>query len=208
MLNIGLTGGIGCGKTTVANLFAAKGVPVLDADRIARDLVEPGQPALAAIVREFGAQILENGRLNRAKLREIVFLVPECKRRLEAILHPLVYDAMRGRMAALQVDYCILCIPLLIETRQQGFVDRVLVVDCPVELQYARIRSRDGLEESEITRIIQSQVGREERLAAADDVIENVGSMSRLQSQVEKLHGFYLDLARKVIRPSGSEPID
>jgi dephospho-CoA kinase len=196
MLKIGLTGGIGCGKTTVANLFAAKGVPVLDADQIARELVEPGQPALDAIVRAFGGDFLEAGRLNRAKLREIVFLFPERKRQLEAILHPMVFDAISRQMTALQSDYCVLCIPLLIETAQQAFVDRVLVVDCPVELQYARIKNRDGLEESEISRIIQSQASREERLAAATDVIENAGEIEQLQEQVEKLHQTYLTLAQ------------
>jgi len=208
MLKIGLTGGIGCGKTTVANLFATKGVPVLDADQIARDLVEPGQPALAAIVREFGAQILEAGRLNRAKLRETIFRLPARKQWLEALLHPMVFDAMRRQISMLRSDYCILCIPLLIEARQQEFVDRILVVDCPVELQYARIKSRNGLEESEISCIIQSQAGRGERLAAADDVIENIGAMAQLQMQVEKLHRFYLDLARKVPQPCDSNPID
>jgi dephospho-CoA kinase len=208
MLKIGLTGGIGCGKTTVAGLFAAKGVPVLDADQIARDLVQPGRPALAAIVREFGADILEAGHLNRAKLRKSIFHFPERKRWLEALLHPMVFEAMRTQISALRSDYCVLCIPLLIETRQQAFVDRILVVDCPAELQYARVKRRDSLEASEIARIIQTQASREERLAAADDVIENVGAMAHLVIQVEKLHRFYLDLARQVTLTPKSGPID
>lgn len=196
MLKIGLTGGLGCGKTTVANLFAAKGVPVLDADQIARELVEPGQPALAAIVREFGEEFLEAGQLNRVRLREVVFQCPERKRQLESILHPMVFDAMQRQLATLRSDYCILCIPLLLETKQQAFVDRILVVDCPVELQYERVKNRDGLEMAEIGRIIQSQVSRQERLAAATEVIENSGQMEQLVEQVEKLHRMYRTLAR------------
>ncbi|HUL12127.1 MAG TPA: dephospho-CoA kinase [Methylococcaceae bacterium] len=196
MLKIGLTGGLGCGKTTVANLFAAKGVPVLDADQIARELVEPGQPALAAIVREFGEEFLEAGQLNRVRLREVVFQCPERKRQLESILHPMVFDAMQRQLATLRSDYCILCIPLLLETKQQAFVDRILVVDCPVELQYERVKNRDGLEMTEIGRIIQSQVSRQERLAAATEVIENSGHMEQLVEQVEKLHRMYRTLAR------------
>jgi dephospho-CoA kinase len=196
MLKIGLTGGLGCGKTTVANLFAAKGVPVLDADQIARELVEPGQPALAAIVREFGEEFLEAGQLNRVRLREVVFQCPERKRQLESILHPMVFDAMQRQLATLRSDYCILCIPLLLETKQQAFVDRILVIDCPVELQYERVKNRDGLEMAEIGRIIQSQVSRQERLAAATEVIENSGQMEQLVEQVEKLHRMYRTLAR------------
>ena len=196
MLKIGLTGGLGCGKTTVANLFAAKGVPVLDADQIARELVEPGQPALAAIVREFGEEFLEAGQLNRVRLREVVFQCPERKRQLESILHPMVFDAMQRQLATLRSDYCVLCIPLLLETEQQAFVDRILVVDCPVELQYERVKNRDGLEMAEIGRIIQSQVSRQERLAAATEVIENSGQMEQLVEQVEKLHRMYRTLAR------------
>jgi dephospho-CoA kinase len=196
MLKIGLTGGLGCGKTTVANLFAAKGVPVLDADQIARELVEPGQPALAAIVREFGEEFLEAGQLNRVRLREVVFQCPERKRQLESILHPMVFDAMQRQLATLRSDYCILCIPLLFETKQQAFVDRILVIDCPVELQYERVKNRDGLEMAEIGRIIQSQVSRQERLAAATEVIENSGQMEQLVEQVEKLHRMYRILAR------------
>lgn len=196
MLKIGLTGGLGCGKTTVASLFAAKGVPVLDADQIARELVEPGQPALAAIVREFGEEFLEAGQLNRVRLREVVFQCPERKRQLESILHPMVFDAMQRQLATLRSDYCILCIPLLFETKQQAFVDRILVIDCPVELQYERVKNRDGLEMAEIGRIIQSQVSRQERLAAATEVIENSGQMEQLVEQVEKLHRMYRILAR------------
>jgi dephospho-CoA kinase len=180
----------------VASLFAAKGVPVLDADQIARELVEPGQPALAAIVREFGEEFLEAGQLNRVRLREVVFQCPERKRQLESILHPMVFDAMQRQLATLRSDYCILCIPLLFETKQQAFVDRILVIDCPVELQYERVKNRDGLEMAEIGRIIQSQVSRQERLAAATEVIENSGQMEQLVEQVEKLHRMYRILAR------------
>ncbi len=192
MLKIGLTGGIGCGKTAVAKLFSELGAPVLDADEISRNLVEPGQPALQAIVEAFGAQVLNGGRLNRALLREIIFQSPASKKRLETILHPLVYATMERRIAELQAPYCILVIPLLLETGQQAFVDRILVVDCPVELQHARVKERDGVDDSVIARIIASQVDRAERLAAADDLIENVGDMGMLANRVEELDRRYL----------------
>lgn len=195
MLRIGLTGGIGCGKTTVADLFAAKGVPVLDADQIAHDLVEPGRPALAAIVSAFGEDFLKAGCLNRAKLRQIVFRFPERRRQLESILHPMIFDALRRQLETLHSDYCIVCIPLLIETKQQAFVDRILVVDCPEALQYMRVIQRDGHEQSELGRMIRAQASREERLAAATDVIDNGGGIEQLAEQVDKLHQLYVTLA-------------
>ena len=196
MLKIGLTGGIGCGKSTVANLFASKGIPVLDADHIARELVEPGQPSLVDLVHEFGEMVLEDGRLNRTRLRELVFQSPESKLRLEAILHPRIFDTLSLRIANLHAPYCILVIPLLLETGQQAFVDRILVVDCPVEQQYERVKKRDHLDKNTISAIIRSQINRTDRLTAADDLIENDVPIDQLRKQVDRLHHSYLAMAK------------
>ena len=197
MLKIGLTGGIGSGKSTVADLFAARNVPVLDADRIARDLVEPGQPALLAIIERFGAEILKDQRLDRERLRQIVFAVPEERRWLEALLHPRVYAEMERRIAELSAPYCLLAIPLLLETGQRDFVDRLLVVDCPVDIQRQRVLARDGSDAAQIERMLAAQIGRPERLAAADDIIENAGTLAELAEPVEKLHRLYLGICHK-----------
>jgi dephospho-CoA kinase len=196
MLKIGLTGGIGCGKTTVAKLFAAKGAPVLDADSISREMVEPGRPALQEIVLHFGPEVLKNGRLDRARLRRLVFAVPGARQWLESLLHPLVYAEMQRRIARLSAPYCLLVVPLLLETGRRDFVDRLLVVDCPTELQRQRVRLRDGSDDTEIDRILSTQVAREDRLAAADDVIENAADQEKLSEQVDRLHQFYLSLSQ------------
>ncbi len=196
MLKIGLTGGIGCGKSTVVRLFAARGIPVFDADEIARQLVEPGQPALAAIALEFGNSVLQGGRLNRAALRERIYADVVARRKLEAIIHPLVYRCLQERAVGLDAPYCIFAIPLLIETGHQAFVDRILVVDCLPAQQYQRVRDRDGLDDIAIERIIHAQASREERLAAAHDIIENVGSIEQLEERVENLHRAYLAMTR------------
>ncbi|MEI7869658.1 MAG: dephospho-CoA kinase [Candidatus Methylumidiphilus sp.] len=208
MLKIGLTGGVGCGKSTVAGLFAGKGVPVFDADQIARELVEPGQVAFAAIVAEFGEDILEHGRINRAKLRDRVFANPLERQTLEAIIHPLVYQALVDRVECLDGPYCIFAIPLLVETGRLDFVDRILVVDCHPDQQYERVRQRDGLDEAAIGRIIQAQAKRGERLAVANDVIENTGLIKQLRVQVEKLHEAYLTLAPRISLRSVDAAID
>ncbi|MGX2039909.1 dephospho-CoA kinase [Methylocaldum sp. MU1018] len=197
MLIIGLTGGIGCGKSTVAELFADKGVPILDADVIARELVEPGRPAFEAIKQRFGTVILKNGRLDRAKLREIVFSDPEAKRWLEALLHPLVYSEIGQRITTLSAPYCLVVVPLLLETGQRALVDRLLVVDCPEDIQRRRVQLRDGLSEKQIDPIMASQIGRSERLAAADDVLENTADEADLAEKVERLHQLYLTLGRR-----------
>lgn len=196
MLKVGLTGGFGSGKTTVAALFSAKGIPVLDADAIARELVEQGRPALAEIVAAFGDRVLLEGRLNRAFLRDLIYADATARRRLEEIMHPKVYQALCEQEGRSQGPYCVFAIPLLIETGKQAFVDRILLVDCPVELQYERARKRDGLEDSTIGRIIAAQASRAQRLAAAHDIIDNSGSSDRLRDQVEKLHQAYLAQAR------------
>lgn len=195
MLKIGLTGGIGCGKTTVANLFAAYGIPIIDADAIAHDLVEPGRPALQQLQQCFGPAIIgDDGALNRAALRELVFNDAQKKKQLEAILHPLVYQEMQQRVDTLSGAYALLSIPLLLETCMQRFVDRIAVVDCPESMQIARVKARSGLSESAVLAIMRSQVTRQQRLAAADDIIDNSGNMTELAHQVEKLHNLYLSL--------------
>lgn len=185
---IGLTGGIASGKSTVADLFARRGVPVLDTDRIARDVVEPGEPALAAVVAEFGRGILgSDGRLDRAALRARIFAEPEARRTLEAILHPAIRAELARRSASADGPYQVLVIPLLVEGGRIDLVDRVLVVDCPVEVQLERLRARDGETPESAAKILAAQASRDERLAAADDVIVNAGSPEELAAQVAAL---------------------
>ena len=165
MLKVGLTGGIGCGKTTVAKVFAQLNIPVIDADEIAHRLVAIGQPALSQIQQEFGADILSpDGSLNRKKLRELIFSDLKQKQKLESILHPLVYQAIQAELKQLNTPYCIICIPLLFETNMSHFVDRILVVDCSVETQIERVRSRDNLTVERIQSIIDSQASRTFRI--------------------------------------------
>jgi len=198
MLKIGLTGGIGSGKTTAARLFEKRSITVIDADRIARALVEPGGPALAAVAEQFGEHlIVDGGRLNRSDLREIVFSSPERRQQLESILHPLVYRAIDEALTAVKAPYCILSIPLLLEANQRKRVDRVLVVDCPVGLQIARVIERDHLSPGGVRRILNAQVSREQRLGAADDILDNCSTIEELDKQVEKLHNFYLTLSEQ-----------
>ena len=195
MLKIGLTGGIGCGKTTIANLFAAKGVPVIDADEVARAFVELGQPALEAIAAHFGEDVLVKGRLIRARLRERVFADTAERQWLEALLHPMVYGAMQQQVDALTAPYCLLVVPLLLETGRRRFVDRLLVVDCNLELQRQRVKCRDGLDDEVFNLIVGTQMSRAARLLVADDVIENYGEVERLRWRVDELHMRYLELA-------------
>ncbi|ATG88477.1 dephospho-CoA kinase [Methylomonas koyamae] len=196
MLKIGLTGGIGCGKTTVCRLFAELGVPVVDADLIARSLVEPGQPALQAIVQAFGTEILQaDGSLDRAKLREAIFSDPEQRRRLDGIMHPLVYARIAADVAALQAAYCLIAVPLLLESKNPYAVDRILVVDCPQSAQIERVVTRDKLSAEQAQAIVASQMPRPQRLARADDVIDNSAGPEQLAEQVKSLHNSYIFLA-------------
>lgn len=193
MLVIGLTGGIGSGKSTVARCFEEFGVPVIDADAIARELVEPDGPALHEIVQTFGSGVLDDdGYLDRARLRRLVFTDPARRRRLESILHPRIREEMRARMGTLETPYCVLTIPLLLETGQTDMVDRVLVVDAAESVRRARIRRRDGLDDEEIEAILRTQASGEQRLQAADDVIVNEGDLHALRTEVERLHHTYL----------------
>lgn len=197
MLKIGLTGGIGSGKTTVANDFAALGVPVIDADHIAHELVSPGQPALQAIVNAFGPDVLHSldqpgqPQLNRARLRARVFADPAQRQLLESILHPLIRAEMQRRVLALHAPYGLLSIPLLVEGGQTDLVERILVVDVPEALQYQRVRKRDKLSDAEIAAILCAQASRQQRLAVADDVIVNDTDLEKLHQHVLVLHQFY-----------------
>ncbi len=196
MLLVGLTGGIGSGKSTVADLFAGLGAGVVDTDLLARELTEPGSPTLARIVAEFGPDLLHaDGAMDRAWLRERVFADPAARVRLEAVLHPPIRALMLERAVRLGTPYALLMVPLLFETGQEGLVERVLVVDCPEAVQIERVRRRSGLSETEIARIVASQIPRAERLARADDVIDNQGDPDALVPQVERLHRDYLALA-------------
>jgi dephospho-CoA kinase len=198
MLVIGLTGGIGSGKSTAAARFAKHGVPVLDADQVARSLVRPGSPALRAIVEEFGDSVLDaSGVLDRARLRRIVLDSPELRGLLEGILHPWVRRELLTQIQGLVAPYCIVSIPLLIEAGMVDLVDRVLVVDLPEGLQYQRAVARGGLSGAEVDAIMAAQARRGERLAVADEVIMNDGSYDRLHGQVDELHEKYTRLAKQ-----------
>ena len=196
MLKIGLTGGIGSGKSTIADLFSQYNIPIIDADIIARQLVEPEQPALKLIHAAFGDVVFNtNGSLDRDKLRQIVFSSKTKKKQLESILHPLVYQQMQSDFIQQTAPYSILCIPLLLETNMSPFVDRILVVDCPVETQIERVKERNQLSKAQVMAIIDSQVSRKYRLKYANDIIDNTKSISALADQVKKLHNQYLLLS-------------
>ena len=191
-LKVGLTGGIASGKTTVSNLFAQHNVTIIDADLIAREVVQPQQPAFKDIVQLFGDVVIGvDGHLRRDILRQQIFSSPDLRQQLEAILHPRIKLEMQQRAAAIHEPYCILSIPLLIEAKQLDLVDRVLVVDCPIELQRQRLAQRDGITAAEIDRMLAAQASREQRLAVADDVIDNQTHVSQLQQQVQRLHQQY-----------------
>ncbi|MGD8567755.1 MAG: dephospho-CoA kinase [Gammaproteobacteria bacterium] len=198
MLIIGLTGGIGSGKSTVANLFKELNVPVFDTDVIARELVEPGQPALNEITRIFGANILlPDGRLDRQQLKERIFNDERSRKQLESVLHPRIRDELLSLIHQCGAPYCVAVIPLLVEHNWQHIVDRVLVVDTDEASQYQRVKQRDHLSEQVIAQIIRSQASREQRLAVANDVIHNNGDLNSLKATVQQLHHQYLDLAHQ-----------
>ncbi|HVN44876.1 MAG TPA: dephospho-CoA kinase [Steroidobacteraceae bacterium] len=193
---VGLTGGIASGKSTAAKFFGALGVPILDSDQIARDVVEPGQPPLERLIERFGRKILTaDGHLDRPALRDIVFSDPRARADLEALTHPAIGAAMEARSSAAGGPYQILVIPLLVEKNLGAHVDRVLVVDCEEELQVRRLRDRDGSTPSQAEAILKAQAPRAARLKAADDVIHNDTDMSAVRDQVAALHARYLELA-------------
>lgn len=196
MLRIGLTGGIGSGKSTVAALFAEHAVPVIDADAIAHQLTLPGGIAIAQIVQAFGTDILAPDKsLDRKRLAARIFNDSAQRTRLEAILHPLIRAEMQSAMDKLKAPYCLLVIPLLIETRQQKLVDRILVVDVDEITQLQRTQARDGRSADEIRAILAAQIDRSQRLKQADDYITNNGDREALKTQVDALHRKYLSLA-------------
>lgn len=192
-----MTGGIGSGKTTVANMLESKGAAVIDTDQIAHQLTAPGGEAIAAIRAQFGDTFVTSaGAMDRAKMRELVFADPAAKVRLEAILHPLIRLATERAAAAATGDYLVFVVPLLVESGNwKQRVSRILVVDCPEAVQILRVMSRSGLDEAQIRAIMAAQAPRKVRLAAADDVICNDGDTSTLQHQVDRLHALYSSLA-------------
>jgi dephospho-CoA kinase len=191
---VGLTGGIGSGKSTVADNFAAQGVPVIDTDVIARDLTAPGGAALDAVRAAFGEAVMQaDGTLDRAALRRRVFSDSASRHHLEAILHPLIRQRVEQALGTLTAPYALVVVPLLVETGgYRDVLDRVLVVDCPEDLQIERVMARSGLTRDEVTAILAAQASRAERLAAADDVIVNSASPEALRTQVAALHRRYL----------------
>ena len=193
---IGLTGGIASGKSTVANLFAALGITIVDTDLLAREVVAPGSALLPRIAGHFGAQVLQkDGSLDRAALRSRVFENPAERQWLERLTHPAIRELTDKRCESATSDYVIVAIPLLVETAGAERFDRVLVVDCSPEIQLARLQARDGTTRAEAQRMLAAQATREQRLAVADDVITNDGDLAALREQVEKLHRQYLKLA-------------
>jgi dephospho-CoA kinase len=197
MFTVGLTGGIGSGKSTVADCFAALGVPVVDTDVIARELTAPGGAALDAIRAAFGEAVMQtDGTLDRAALRRRAFTDAAARRQLEAILHPRIRRVVEQTLAALAAPYALVVIPLLVETGgYRDLLNRVLVVDCPEDLQIARVVARSGLTRDEVMAILAAQASRAERLAVADDVLVNTASPEALRAHVAALHRRYRTLA-------------
>jgi dephospho-CoA kinase len=198
VFRVGLTGGIASGKSTAAKFFGALGVPIIDTDQLARDVVEPGQPPLERLVERFGPSILtEDGHLDRPALRNIVFSDPKARADLEALTHPAIGAAVEARSAEAGGVYQVLVIPLLVEKSLGSQLDRVVVVDCDEELQIRRLQARDGSTLEQARAILNVQTPRAARLKAAHDVIKNDGDMSAVRDQVEKLHARYLELAQQ-----------
>jgi dephospho-CoA kinase len=195
-LRIGLTGGIASGKSTVAQRFLDLGVSVIDADEAARAVVAPGTPGLARVIQRFGATLVDaNGDLDRRALRDLIFTDPGARRDLEAILHPFIRADMEDRAQTAAGPYIVMVIPLLVEGGSADRVDRVLVVDADESLQLQRVMARDGCSLQQARAILASQASRGARLAAADDVLQNDGTVTDLRQSVDRLHERYLALA-------------
>lgn len=197
MLVIGLTGGIGSGKSTAADSFRQLGVNVIDADQVARQVVEPGQAVLSDIKAHFGAAVFSGEQLNRSALRDIVFNDPEKRQLLEQLLHPLIREKIAKQIAALNDTYCIIEIPLLFESAPNPLVQRILVVDCEEDLQIDRASQRSNLSREQIETIMAAQASREYRLQAANEIIDNNKDLKHLREQVSQLHKHYRQLAKK-----------
>ncbi|WP_033138125.1 dephospho-CoA kinase [Aeromonas finlandensis] len=202
MYVVAITGGIGSGKTTIANQFAELGIEVVDADVIAREVVEPGTPALTAIADHFGPDVIDpSGQLDRRALRERVFSDPQAKGWLNALLHPLIRSEMQRQCAEARSPYCLLVVPLLVENKLTGLANRVLVIDVDEATQIERTCHRDGVSAEQAKAIIAAQASRSERLAAADDVIENHnGSEMAIKTRILALHETYLAIASQQAR--------
>lgn len=194
---VGLTGGIGSGKSVVARMFAERGVDIVDTDRIARGLTVAGGAAMPAVLAAFGADFADpDGALDRARMRALVFSDPDAKRRLEAILHPMIRDAVYAASLLGTGPYVMFDIPLLVESGTwRERLQRVLVVDCPEDMQLARVIARNGLPEPQVRAIMAAQVPRQVRLAAADDIVDNSGDLGALVPQIDRLHAFYNRMA-------------
>ncbi|HEY5679684.1 MAG TPA: dephospho-CoA kinase [Pseudomonadales bacterium] len=196
-LVIGITGGIGSGKTAVSDRFKALGVTVVDADIASRVIVEPGRPALVAIAEHFGCDVIQaDGSLDRAELRRRVFADPDERRWLEQLTHPLINEHIREELEQAESPYAVLVSPLLAETGQSRFCHRILVVDVPEEVQVRRTMARDANDEAQVRKIIEAQASREQRLALADDVIVNDSSLEVLDEEVARLHQVYTEMAQ------------
>jgi dephospho-CoA kinase len=197
MFVVGLTGGIGSGKSAAADEFARLGASVVDTDAIAHALTQQGGAAVPEIEKRFGKEFVLDGAMDRKKMRDHVFADPAAKRALEALLHPMIREESARQIAAARAPYVMHVVPLLIESRDyRRRVNRVLVVDAPEEVQVARVRARSNLPEAEVRAIMRTQVTRAARLAAADDVIDNAGSRDALRNQVAALHQKYLQFAK------------
>lgn len=197
MLVVGLTGGIGAGKSTVAKLFEQHGVAILDADVAARAVTTPDSPAFTSIVKHFGESIvLPSGLLDRNKLRDIIFSDPKQRLWLENLLHPLIRDHMRNELHHIKTPYCIAVIPLLLEVEFYSFINRILVVDAPEDMQVERVMTRDQTPKTAVDAILHSQASRKDRRAKAHDIITNDKNLAHLLPQVEKLHKQYLEMAK------------
>lgn len=197
MFVVGLTGGIGSGKTAASDYLASLGITVVDADLASRVIVEPGQPALAAIEAHFGAEVIAaDGTLDRRALRERVFANPEQRKALEAITHPAIGAEIMRQLQASRSPYTVLVSPLLLETSQHRMAQRILLIDVPEALQVARTTSRDEVPAAQVEAIMAAQMPREEKRARADDIVVNDGDLSHLQAQLDTLHARYLEMAR------------
>ncbi len=202
-LVVGLTGGIASGKSLVGAMFVKLGVALIDTDVVAREVAARGEPGLAAVVEEFGSGVLSpSGDLNRPALRSLVFADDAKRRKLEAILHPLIRSKTRAKLAELSAPYALVAVPLLVETSFGELVDRILVVDCSEALQLERLMRRDAIPKPEALAMIKAQVDRATRLKAAHDVIDNSGTTEGTRRQVELTHRRYLDLAAQRARQS------